>query len=182
VWLGCCCNSSKSSIKPSYSIISENLLSLFSSKWCFAPFARVLSSPSRATASILTSFTFSTLPNALIRPFSTKTPNYWGLADAVQLLRAQTASFFTCISSFMRTAISLSIIPESRHACTCSCEPAVMLESTQHDSFLTDFFWWLMIWFNAGMSPASIATCVWLSSPVTMLPIVLNDGIAIATF
>ena len=157
-----------------------NMLSPLSLK-CSFPHFRVFSSPSRATASILTSGIFSTPPRATIKPLSTKSLNYYGLEEAVQLLKAQTASFLTAISSCWRIYTSLLMHPASMHIWTYSSVPAVIFESTQQASFLTVFFEWDKIVFIELINPASIATWVYESSPVTIFPIVLKHGMAIET-
>ena len=160
VWFGWVCSYSRSSKHPHSSKTIANLLSPCSFRWNSWPFFKQLSSPSRATASILTSCNFKTYPKALIIPLLTRISNYTGFAEAVQLLRAQTASFLTWRSSFWRTVMSLSTIPESRQAWTCSWEPAVMFERTQHDSFLIVLLLCWMISFRAAMRPASTASWV----------------------
>ena len=160
LWFGWVCRVSRSSKQPCSSKTTAILLSPCSFRWCSYPFFKQLSSPSRATASILASCNLRTCPKALIIPLQTRISNCAGLAEAVQLLRAQTASFLTASSSFWRTVMTLSIMPESRQAWSCSWEPAVMFERTQHDSFLTALLWCWMLSFRAVTRPASMTSWV----------------------
>ena len=60
---------------------------------------------------------------------------------------------------------------------TCSLVPAVMLEMVQQASFLMLFLWLVVSRFSRhGKAPQLMMTCVWRSSPVTMLPTVRNAG------
>ena len=64
-----------------------------------------------------------------------------------------------------------------RRAWICSFVPAVMLEMVQQASFLMLFFW--LVFSRCSRQPSApqfMMTCVWRSSPVTMLPTVRSAG------
>lgn len=60
--------------------------------------------------------------------------------------------------------------------CTCICArfPAVMLEMVQQASFLMDSLVLESRWRRQGRAEQFNTTCVWMSSPVTMLPTALR--------
>ena len=63
----------------------------------------------------------------------------------------------------------------------CDLLPAAMLETVQQASFLIAFFEEFKRASNGERTLQSNTTWVWMSSPVTKLPMVLSAGVLIAT-
>mmetsp|Transcript_57947 Transcript_57947/g.168024 ORF Transcript_57947/g.168024 Transcript_57947/m.168024 type:complete len:213 (+) Transcript_57947:555-1193(+) len=166
-------------VKPSHcsTIVATGLSAAPCSDCRCWPTFKQFSRQSRATPTILESWTDRSCTIGLMAPLSTMYSICCGAPPEVALLIVQAASFLTSKSSPESSLITLGMMPLLMISWICSRFPAAMLDIVQHASFRIAFFEELRRLKREGSAPLWRMTCVWWSSPVTMLPTTRSAGV-----
>mmetsp|Transcript_151925 Transcript_151925/g.487608 ORF Transcript_151925/g.487608 Transcript_151925/m.487608 type:complete len:218 (+) Transcript_151925:185-838(+) len=166
-------------LKPSACSTSvANALSAAPCSTCRAlPTFSTFSRASSATPMTFASVTVSRSRRGLRQPLSTRYSICCGEPPEVALAMTQAASFLISNSPVCSRCITGGIKPLAMTSWICSRLPAVMLEMAQQLSFRMAFFVWPSSRCRADSAPLCTITCVWWSSPVTMLPTALRAGV-----
>mmetsp|Transcript_45701 Transcript_45701/g.148557 ORF Transcript_45701/g.148557 Transcript_45701/m.148557 type:complete len:377 (-) Transcript_45701:232-1362(-) len=133
--------------------------------------------PSSATVTRRGSLQMSRSQSGLMHPCVTRYLICSVEPPLVALEMDQAASFLMSNSAVASSSTRGGMMLDSMTAWICSRVPAVMLEMVQHASFRIPFLGELSSASSLGRAPQLITCCVWLSSPVTMLPAVRSAGV-----
>mmetsp|Transcript_9647 Transcript_9647/g.25635 ORF Transcript_9647/g.25635 Transcript_9647/m.25635 type:complete len:220 (-) Transcript_9647:870-1529(-) len=173
-----CCSASIFVVPSACSMSVAVGFSARPSSCCFCfPTLRMFSRASSATPMILASETESRSTMGLMHPHSTRCSTCCGEPPEVALLIAQAASFLMSKSPVCNRPMTGTMSPLLMTSWICSRLPAVMLEIVQQLSFRIAFFACVSSFSSEGSAPLCRITCVWGSSPVTMLPTARSAGV-----
>mmetsp|Transcript_5160 Transcript_5160/g.11211 ORF Transcript_5160/g.11211 Transcript_5160/m.11211 type:complete len:420 (-) Transcript_5160:345-1604(-) len=173
----CCCSTSSLSSPSASSTNVVYGLAPTRAPLSVSPALRTFSMPSRATVTRRGSLHVSRSQSGLMQPCWTRYLICSGEPPEVAFEIDHAASFRMSNSAVASRCTSGGMMFASITDWICSRVPAVMLEMVQHASLRIPFLGELRRASSRGSAPLLITCCVWLSSPVTMLPVVRSAGV-----